>query len=107
LHGKLLLPVTYKIGLGPLIPSPIIRPLFRGRGTKPLSTLEQVWAMKQAAEEETRGLTDPAAYFRYIRNRISSLGIPAASAGPNAKKGTERSLARRWRAAGKTKARRP
>jgi hypothetical protein len=45
---------------------------------EPSATLREVWAIKQAAQEETAHLLDPADYFRYIRQRTAGLNLPTA-----------------------------
>ena len=46
---------------------------------EPWAMLREVWAMKEAAQEETKGLSTKA-YFRHIRKRIPDLGLPIAPA---------------------------
>jgi hypothetical protein len=69
---------------------------------EPLSMLKTVWAMKQAVEDETRGLTW-AEYFRYIRKRIPDLGLPVAPSRTHASRQQAVSPASRWRASSKKK----
>jgi hypothetical protein len=45
---------------------------------EPSETLRQVWTMKQAAEEETRGCATAAEYFSHIRSRIPEKRLPDA-----------------------------
>ena len=45
---------------------------------EPSPMLRKVQAMKQAAQEETRDLTTPQAYFEHIRKMIPDLGLPTA-----------------------------
>jgi len=46
---------------------------------EPSASLRQVWAMKQAAEEETRPCATAADYFRHIRSSIPDLRLPVAA----------------------------
>jgi hypothetical protein len=69
---------------------------------EPLSTLEQVWALKQAVEEETRGLTW-AEYFRYIRKRAPDLGLPVTPSRTRASREKAVPPARQWRASSEKK----
>ena len=44
---------------------------------EPSPMLRKVWAMKEAAEAETRGLRGHA-YFEYIRSQMPKLNLPTA-----------------------------
>jgi hypothetical protein len=44
----------------------------------PSPMMRKVHAMKQAAQEETRGLTTAKEYFEHIRKMIPDLGLPTA-----------------------------
>jgi hypothetical protein len=49
---------------------------------EPSACLRQVWAMKEAAEEETRPCVTAEEYFRHIRSRLPDLRLPEAARAP-------------------------
>ena len=72
---------------------------------EPSASLRRVWAMKEAAQNETRQLVTPASYFRHIRKAVPDLGLPIADGGaPPAFSGRRGAVPKRWRRARTTKA---
>ena len=72
--------------------------------TEPSPSLRKVWAMKEAAEEETKDLASAEEYFRHIRKATPHLRLPDAATGaPSARRGNAASAGRRWRNTGKSK----
>jgi len=49
---------------------------------EPSKSMRQVWAMKQAAEEQTRSCATAEDYFQHIRGRIPDLRLSDAPAPP-------------------------
>jgi len=57
--------------------------------SEPSRTLREVWALKQAAQEETKGLSGPE-YFAYIHREVVKLRRSAARRRARAAAGPKR-----------------